>query len=101
MKTRRDTNQLIKVLSLQIFLLILFTIPHSIYWLYIAFTSANNSNKTNLTREYESFALNFVRILLYANYGLSFYIQMIISKKFRQEFIQFFQKIFKKFRKRN
>jgi len=94
MKIRRDINQLIKVLTLQIFILILFTIPHSIYWLYIAFTLLNNTIKTNLTREYEKFSLNIVRILLYINYGSSFYIQIIISKIFRQEFI----KILRKFR---
>jgi hypothetical protein len=97
MKTRRDTNQLIKVLSLQIFLLILFTIPHSIYWLYIAFTSVENSNKSNLQKEYEKLALNIVRILLYINYGSSFYIRMIISKTFRQEFIKFLRN----YRRRN
>jgi hypothetical protein len=94
MRTRRDTNQLIKVLSLQIFILILFTIPHSIYWLYFVFTSSYNSTKSNLRREYEKLALNIVRILLYINYGSSFYIQMIISKTCRQEFIKFLQKIF-------
>jgi hypothetical protein len=101
MKTRRDTNQIIKVLSLQIILLIIFTIPHSLYWLYIAFTSSSSILKTNLTREYEKFFLTIARILLYINYGSSFYIQMIISKKFRDEFIKFLWKIIKKIRKRN
>jgi hypothetical protein len=94
-QTRRDTNQLIKILSLQIFILILFTIPHSIYWLYIAFTALDR--KSNLQREYEKFALNIVRILLYINYGSSFYIQIIISRTFRLEFIKFLKKIFRRY----
>jgi len=89
MKIRRDINQLIKVLTLQIFILILFTIPHSIYWLYIVFTLLMNSIKTNLTKEYVNLALNITRILLYINYGSSFYIQIMISKTFRREFIKF------------
>ena len=99
MKTRREINQLIKVLSLQIILLIIFTIPHSSYWIYIAFTSS--ILKTNLIREYEKFFLNIARILLYINYGSSFYIQIIISKTFRDEFFKFFYKIIQKFQRRN
>jgi hypothetical protein len=91
-QTRRDTNQLIKILSLQIFILILFTIPHSIYWLYIAFTTWENSFKSNLQKEYEKLALNLVRILLYINYGSSFYVQISISRTFRLEFIKFLKK---------
>ena len=91
MKTRRETIQLIKILSSQILILICFTIPHSIYWLYITFTTNDNSNKSNLRREYEKFALHLVRILLYVNYGSSFYIQMIISRTFRREFRKFCQ----------
>lgn len=57
MKTRRDTNQLIKILTLQIIILILFTISHSIYWIYIAFTSGEEFFKSNLRKEYEKFTL--------------------------------------------
>jgi len=99
MKTRRDTNQLIKALSLQILILIIFTIPHSSYWLYFVFTSSDYYIKTNLRKEYEKFMLHIVRILLYINYGSSFYIQMIISKLFRQEFMKFFDKTIRKIRR--
>lgn len=91
MQTRRETNQLIKILSLQIILLICFTIPHSAYWLYIAFTADDSESKSNLQREYEKFVLNIVRILLYVNYGSSFYVQMIFSRTFRTEFWKFYQ----------
>ena len=93
MQTRRETSQLIKILSCQIIILIVFTIPHSIYWLYYAFTASENVNKSNLQREYEKFALHIVRILLYVNYGSSFYIQMLISRTFRMEFYKFSQRI--------
>ena len=89
-KDRRETNQLIKTLSIQIFILILFTIPHSIYYIYIGFT-ANLNSKTNLRREFEQLSFTIVRVLLYINYGSSFYIQIILSKTFRQEFGKFFQ----------
>ena len=92
-QARQDTNQLIKVLTLQIFILIVFTIPHSIYWLYIAFTALENVTKSNLRREYEKLALNLVRILLYINYGSSFYVQIIISRTFRTEFVKFIKKV--------
>jgi len=96
MKTRRDTNQLIKALSLQILILIIFTIPHSSYWLYFVFTSYDYYIKTNLRKEYEKLMLHIVRILLYIHYGSSFYIQMIISKLFREEFKKFFDKTIRK-----
>lgn len=99
MKARRDAHQLIKVLSLQIILLIIFTIPHSSYWLYTAFTSS--LVKTTMIREYEKVFLNIARILLYINYGSSFYIQIIISKTFRNEFRKLFYKILGKLRRRN
>jgi hypothetical protein len=90
---RRDRNQLIKTLSIQIIILIIFATPHSCYWIYVAFTSSQHSIKTNYIRAYERFALNIVRILLYVNYGSSFYVQIIVSKRFRQEFIQIFLNI--------
>jgi len=51
-------------------------------------TSSENLIKTDLTREYESFSLTIVRLLLYMNYGSSFYIQIIISKTFRDQFFK-------------
>lgn len=86
----RDRNQLIKILSIQIIMLLIFTIPHSIYWIFIGFHSTVPTElKTNLDREYEQFFLHLVRLLLYINNGSSFYIQMTFSKTFRREFCQF------------
>ena len=101
MKIRRDTNQLIKALSLHILVLIIFTIPHTSYWLYMIFTSSDYYTKTNLRKEYEKLILHIVRILLYINYGSSFYIQMIISRLFRKEFMKLFGRIIKKLQRQN
>ncbi|CAF2944540.1 unnamed protein product [Rotaria sp. Silwood2] len=96
--TRRDAHQLIKTLSIQIALLIITTIPHSSYWIYMAFASGQYSMKTNLTLEYEKFILNIVRLILYINYGSIFYIQISISKTFRNEFIKIINKMKRHFR---
>jgi len=90
---RRDINQVRKNLSVQIISLIILTIPHSCYYLYMGFTTNQQSNKTNLTRECEKFSLNIARLLLYFNYGSSFYIQIIISKIFREEFLRFIENL--------
>lgn len=94
----RDRNQLIKILSLQIITLIIFTIPHSIYWIYIGFNSSNGTeSKSNLARQYERFFLHVVRLLLYINYGSSFFIQIAFSKTFRCEFLKTLQIIKRRF----
>lgn len=84
----RDTHQLRKSLSIQIIILIILTIPHSCYWIYMGLTSNSNALKTPPTRQYEKFTSHIVRLLLYINYASSFYIQIIISKTFREEFIK-------------
>ncbi|CAF1108802.1 unnamed protein product [Adineta ricciae] len=85
---RRDKQQLIKSLSVQILVLSILTIPHSCYWMYIAFTSTQSSAKSVSVRAWEKFILHIVRVLLYVNYGSSFYIQLCISKTFRREFVK-------------
>ena len=95
---RRDKNQLLKSLSIQIIILIILTTPHSCYWVYMALTTSQNSMKTNIIRAYEAFILHIVRLLLYVNYGSSFYIQMIISKTFRKEFCKVIINIKRRFR---
>jgi hypothetical protein len=90
---KRDINQLHKNLSVQMITLIILTIPHSCYYLYAGFTTSQQSNKSSFTLEYEKLILNLARLLLYINYGSSFYIQMIISKIFREEFIRIIKNI--------
>jgi hypothetical protein len=96
----RDINQLCKSLSVQMITLIILTIPHSCYYLYSGFTSSQHIIKTNLTVHYEKLTLNLVRLLLYINYGSSFYIQMIISKIYREEFLRIIENL-KRFIQRN
>lgn len=84
----RDRNQLIKLLSIQIVMLIILTIPHSIYWICVGFNSpVPPERKSALQREYERFFLHVVRLLLYINNGSSFYIQMTFSRTFRRDFL--------------
>ena len=85
---RCDRTQLIKILSIQIGLLMVCTIPHTSYWIYVAFTFQRSALKSTVTREYEKFFLHLVRILLYINYGSSFYVQMFVSKAFRAELVK-------------
>jgi hypothetical protein len=61
-------------------------------------TSSEYLNKTNLTRAYEKLLLSIVRILLYVNYASSFYVQIIISKTFRNEFLKIIDNIKRYFR---
>jgi hypothetical protein len=88
----RDINQLCKSLSVQMITLIILTIPHSCYYLYSGFTSSQHIIKTNLTVHYEKLTLNLVRLLLY--------IQMIISKIYREEFLRVIENL-KRFIQRN
>ena len=82
---RRRVNQLLKTLFIQILMLIIFTIPHSAYWIYMGLTSLEGVEKNNVRREYERFSLNIVRLLLYVNYGSSFYLQYLLSASFRRD----------------
>jgi hypothetical protein len=96
--TRKDSTQLCKSLSIQIIILVILTIPHSCYWIYMGLTSSEYLNKTNLTRAYEKLLLSIVRILLYVNYASSFYIHIIISRTFRNEFLKIINNIKRYFR---
>lgn len=82
---RHRVNQLLKTLFIQILMLIIFTTPHSAYWIYMALTSLEGATKGNVRREYERFALNIVRLLLYVNYGSSFFLQYLLSASFRRD----------------
>ncbi|CAF1211786.1 unnamed protein product [Adineta steineri] len=92
-KVRRDRNQLIKSLLIQITILVVLTTPHTCYWFYIAFTANESSTKTNCVRAWEKLILTIARLLLYINYGSTFYTQIIISKTFKKEFIKIFDNL--------
>lgn len=95
---RRDKHHLLRSLSIQIIILVILTTPHSCYWVYMGVTTYRNSMKTNLTRAYEQFILNVVRLLLYVNYASSFYMQMIISKTFQEEVFKLIKNMKRHFR---
>ncbi|CAF1102294.1 unnamed protein product [Adineta steineri] len=97
-KVRRDRNQLIKSLLIQITILVVLTTPHTCYWFYIAFTANESSTKTNCVRAWEKLILTIARLLLYINYGSTFYTQIIISKTFKKEFIKIFDNVKRRFR---
>jgi len=96
--TRRNTIQLCKSLSIQIIILVILTIPHSCYWIYAGLTTNQYLIKANLTRAYEKLLLSIVRILLYISYGSSFYIQIVISRTFQNEFLKIIDNIKRYFR---
>ena len=85
---QRRVNQLLKTLFIQILALVVCTIPHSCYWLYMALTSLGGGTKSNVRRESERFSLTVVRLLLYVNYGSSFYLQSLLSASFRRDFAE-------------
>jgi len=95
---RRDKHHLLRSLSIQIIILVILTTPHSCYWVYMGVTTDRNSMKTNLTRAYEQFILNVVRLLLYVNYASSFYMQMIISKTLQEEVFKLIKNMKRHFR---
>ena len=64
----------------------------------MAFSTKQDFSKTSLTLAWEKFVLNIVRVLLYVNSGSSFYIQVLISKTFRKEFVKIIKKIERPFK---
>jgi len=84
--TRRTDTQLLRMLTAQVLLIIVFTLPFSIYRLYSTFTV--NLTKSTLRIAQENLAFQIVGAMTYFAHSSSFYLYTLTGTLFRKEFIK-------------
>ena len=84
--TRRTDTQLLRMLTAQVLLIIVFTLSFSIYRLYSTFTV--NLTKSTLRIAQENLAFQIVGAMTYFAHSSSFYLYTLSGTLFRKEFIK-------------
>ncbi|CAF1481477.1 unnamed protein product [Adineta steineri] len=80
---RRTDNQLLRMLIAQMLVIIISTLPFSVYQLYAAFTS--NFSKSTLQLAQENLAARVVGVMTYFAHTTSFYLYTLTGTVFRKE----------------
>ncbi|CAF1212532.1 unnamed protein product [Adineta steineri] len=87
---RRTDNQLLRMLIAQVFMIIIATLPFSIYQLYTSFTSS--FTKSTLQIAQENLAGRIAGVITYFAHTTSFYLYTLTGTIFRKEFIKIIQR---------
>jgi hypothetical protein len=95
----KNERNLTKMLLIQVFILILFTLPQACNSLYATITYGRN--KSVLQKAFDQFFYNLTLLLSYMAVGLPFYMYTLTGSVFRSTLMQLFQgtlRIFERFR---
>lgn len=89
----RYDRELFTLVLAEVIVYLITTLPYPVIIIEIAATNYMNIHKTIERNELEAFLLNLAFALVYLNLSTCFYCYIIISKKFRNDFIEIFIKL--------